>query len=95
MITVTERAATELQGLLAANNAPPGQAVKLVPSGTNSVGMSIGAPGENDEVIRQGDELLLIVDSSLAAALDGTQVDCETAMVDGQPRTEFKLRTPS
>ncbi len=32
MITVTERAATELQELLATSNAPPGQGIKLVPS---------------------------------------------------------------
>lgn len=95
MISVTDRAATQLQELLALNNAPPGQAVKLVPNGANSVGMSIGAPGEGDQVIRHGGEPLLIVDSSLADALDGAQVDCETTLVDGQPRPEFKLRPAS
>lgn len=95
MITVTERAAAELQQLLMVNNAQPGQGVKLIPNGANQVGMSIGTPGELDQVIRQGDEPLLIIDSSIADALDGTQVDCETAVVDGQPRTEFRLQMPS
>lgn len=92
MITVTERAANELQELLTNNNAEPGQGVKLVPSGENRFGMSIGTPAEDDEVIRRGDEPLLIVDSRIAAALDGSEIDCETATVDGQRRTEFKLR---
>jgi Fe-S cluster assembly iron-binding protein IscA len=95
MLTVTDRAATELQELLAVNKAAPGQAVKLIPNSNNSISLSIGAAGENDQVIRRGDEVLLIVDSRLATALDGAQVDCETAMVEGQPRAEFKLRTSS
>ena len=95
MITVTDRAATELQELLSHNNASPGQGIKLVPNGANRFGMSIGAPGEDDEVIRRDDEPLLIVDSRIAAALDGSEIDCETAMVGGEPRTEFKLRPSS
>jgi len=94
MITVTERAATELQGLLATNNALPGQGVKLIPSGTGSIGMTIDAPAEGDEVVWHGQEPLLIVDSSLTEALDGAEIDCDTVSVDGQARAQFRLRPP-
>jgi Fe-S cluster assembly iron-binding protein IscA len=95
MITLTERAATELEELLTTNNAPPGQGLKLVPGRTGQVGMIIGAPSEGDEVVRRGDEPLLIVDSSIAGALDGAKIDCETAVVDGQPKAEFRLEPPA
>jgi Fe-S cluster assembly iron-binding protein IscA len=95
MITVTERAATELEELLVSSNAPPGQGVKLVPSGTGSVGMTITAPSEGGEVIRRGEQPLLIVDGSLVGALDGSEIDCNTALIDGQPKTEFHLRPPA
>ena len=95
MITVTERAATELEEMLMTTSAPAGQGVKLVPSGTGTVGMTISVPSEGDEVIRRGEQPLLIVDSSLFGALDGSEIDCDTALVDGQPRTEFRLRPPT
>ena len=93
MISLTERAATGLQELLAANNAPPGQGVRLVPSGTGGIGMTISMPSESDEVIRRGEEPLLIVDSRIAATLAGVEIDRETAVVDGQPKTEFRTRS--
>ena len=95
MITVTERAATELEELLMTSSAQPGQGVKLVPRGTGAVGMTISAPSEGDEVIRRGEQALLIVDSSIARTLDGSEIDCDTSLVDGQPRTEFHLRPPT
>jgi len=95
MITVTERAATELEELLTTNDAPPGQGVKLVPSGPGSIGMTIAAPSEGDEVIRRGEEPLLIVDSRVVKTLDGAEIDCDSSVVDGQPRAEFKLRPPA
>ena len=75
MITVTERAADGLQELLALNNASPGEGVKLVPSGTGQVGMTIGVPSEDDEVIRQEGEPLLIVDNRLTGVLDGAEIE--------------------
>ena len=92
MITVTERAADALEELLAVSNAPAGQGVKLVPTGTGSVGMTIDAPSEGDEVVQRGEVPLLIVDGRIASALDGAQIDCDTSVVDGQPRTEFTLQ---
>ena len=94
MITVTERAASELEKLLTTNDARPEQGVKLVPSGAGSIGMSIAVPSEGDEVIRRGEQPLLIVDIRIAEPLDGAQIDCDSAVVDGQPRAAFKLRPP-
>jgi Fe-S cluster assembly iron-binding protein IscA len=94
MISVTERAATALEDLLADNDAPAGQGVRLVPGGTGNVGMTIGAPADGDQVIRHGDEPLLIVDGSLASVLDGATIDCATTMVEGQPTTTFRLESP-
>ena len=95
MITLTERAATELEELLTTKDAPPGQGVKLVPSGPGTIGMIIAAPSEGDEVIRRGEEPLLIVDSRVAETLDGAEIDCARSVVDGQPKPEFKLRPPT
>ncbi len=94
MIAVTERAAAALQQMLAGSNVPPGQGVRVVPSGAGGLGMTIGPPNPGDEVIRRGEEPLLIIDSRVAALLDRAEIDCETAVVAGQQRTEFKLRPP-
>jgi hypothetical protein len=57
--------------------------------------MTISVPSEGDEVIRRGEQPLLIVDRSLAGALDGSEIDCDTTVVDGQPKVEFHLRPPT
>lgn len=91
MITVTERAASALEALLVESNAEAGQGVKLVPKGTDEIGMSIEAPNEGDEVIRRADGPLLIVDRTLTNPLDGAQFDCEESR-DGETPTRFALR---
>jgi Fe-S cluster assembly iron-binding protein IscA len=96
MITVTERAASALEALLLDGDAQPGQGVKLIPSGENSIGMTIEAPNDGDEVIRHADGPLLIVDRTLTRPLDGAQIDCvEAAAVDGQVPTRFTVRRPA
>jgi Fe-S cluster assembly iron-binding protein IscA len=92
MITVTERAASALEALLAGEAAAPGEGVKLVPNGADEIGMSIAAPSDGDEVIRRADEPLLIVDRALARPLDGAEFDCVDAPVNGQTPTRFTLR---
>ncbi len=94
MITVTERAATALESLLADNGAQPGQGVKLVPATDGSVGMVIEAPADGDEIVRRGQSTLVIVDSTIADRLDGAQIDCEDVM-NGQTPTKFTLKPPS
>ena len=93
-IAITERAAAGLQELLTTNNAPPGQGVKLVPGGTGQVGMIISKPGEGDAVVHREGAPLLIVESGIAGALDGAQIDCEISPAEGRPKLEFTLRPP-
>jgi Fe-S cluster assembly iron-binding protein IscA len=94
MIAITERAAAGLQELLAINHAQPGQGVKLVPSGTGRIGMTISEPGEGDAVVDHEGAPLLIVDGGIADSLDGTQIDCEISPAEGQPKLAFTLRPP-
>ncbi|MBI4494541.1 MAG: adhesin [Chloroflexi bacterium] len=94
MISVTEGAATELQALLEANDAPPGHGVKLVPDGTGSLGMTIAAPLEGDEVVRRGEAPLLIVDSSITSFLDGTVLDVQPVEGAGRQGVHFTLQRP-
>ncbi|MGH2353489.1 MAG: hypothetical protein ACRDI2_25660 [Chloroflexota bacterium] len=91
MINVTERAAAEFQEILTTKNAPPGHGVKLVPSGSGGVGMTIGAPGDGDKVIprEEGDDPLLIVDGRITDALEGLEIDCKPA--EGQPGAAFTI----
>ncbi len=77
MISVTERAASELQALLEANGALPDQGEKLVPAGTGTLGVTIDLPAEGDEVILRDDSPLLIVDGSIAPLLDGQELDIQ------------------
>jgi Fe-S cluster assembly iron-binding protein IscA len=92
MITVTERAASALEALLVESHAEAGQGVKLVPKGSDEIGMTIDEPNEGDEVIRRADAPLLIVDRALTLPLDGAQFDCEDASVNGQSPTRFALK---
>ncbi|MBI3969799.1 MAG: adhesin [Chloroflexi bacterium] len=95
MITVTERAAAELEGLLGAQGAPSGQGVKLVPDQTGGVGVTISAPTTGDEVVPRGEVPLLIVDASLTQQLDGVVLDVEPAAGAGGERPpQFVLRRP-
>jgi Fe-S cluster assembly iron-binding protein IscA len=95
MLTVTERAATALETLLTQNDAEPGQGVKLIPKGTDDIAMTIEAPSVGDEVIRRADAPLLIVDSALTRPLDGAELDCDDAAIDGQSAApRFALRRP-
>jgi Fe-S cluster assembly iron-binding protein IscA len=94
MITVTERAATAFEALLSEQDALPGQGVKLVTDGQGSIGMVIEEPEAGDEVVRRGDEPLLIVDRSIGEMLDGAVIDCADDSANGQGPTRFKLSRP-
>lgn len=98
MVTVTERAATELQELLRNENASEGEGVKLVPGGDGRVQMTIAEPDAGDEVTRRDGQPLLIVDAALAEMLDGAEVDYASAGANGSGPPGFTLRpaeTPS
>ena len=95
MLTVTEKAATELEELLRFNKAAPGQCMKLIPTGPGTVEMVIDTPGEGDEVIRRGDEPPLIVDGRIREDLDGGEIDCDTRDLNGETTPQFILLPPT
>lgn len=90
MISVTERAATELQDLLMTNGATPDQGVKLITDSSGNIGMTIALPAEGDEVVRRDEAPLLIVDGTIAQQLDGTELDLEE--IPGLEGAQFTLR---
>jgi len=91
MVTVTERAAVALEELAKAN--PEQQVVKLVPDGDRII-MKAAAANDADEVVQHGDQTLLIIDASIVDALDGAEIDCQTALVAGEPKTRFRFAKP-
>lgn len=97
MLAVTERAAVQMEELLRINHAAPGQGVRLVPSSAGNFGMAIDAPSERDEVTPKPnrEEPLVIVDDRMAGALEGAEIDYETVVVNGEPRSQFTLLPPS
>jgi Fe-S cluster assembly iron-binding protein IscA len=92
MVTVTDRAAVELQEVLRMQNAAEDEGVKLVPSSDGRVQMTIAQPGTGDEVTRRDGHPLLIVDAALAESLDGTEVDFATESSNGTGSAGFTLR---
>jgi hypothetical protein len=90
MITLTERAALALDELALKTELPPGEGIKLVANG-NEIALIAGAPEDGDQVLRRGNETLLIVGHDIATAVDSLHIaiDCEIEVVDGQAKTEF------
>ncbi len=94
MITVTERAVKELQGVLKAQSAPRGQGVKLVPNPEGGISLTIASPAEGDEVTRKGKEPLLIIDTRLTGEVDGLVFDVQTIERAGGAQKQFTLVKP-
>jgi Fe-S cluster assembly iron-binding protein IscA len=93
MISITDRASVALEELLVTSSAPPGFGVKLAPgSSAGIIEMMIGEPNDGDDVIRRGDDPLLIVDERMLGELEGVEMDFETHIVAGEPRADFTLR---
>src|SRR5919198_3301036 len=92
MFQVTERAATALQEVLAINNAPPKQGVRLVPTDEGRLGMTIDRPREGDQVVQRDDTPVLIADRQVAAALTGVVLDLQPAETEAEGPPRFTLR---
>jgi Fe-S cluster assembly iron-binding protein IscA len=92
MVAVTERAATKLQDLLAAQEAEPDEAIRLTPSPNGGIGMSIDTAHDGDEVVEGSEAAVLIVDSTIAPRLTDMVVDYESTEDDHQSAGGFVLR---
>jgi hypothetical protein len=90
---MTERAADALMEMLTADQAPSDQGVKLVPDSSGGLAMTIAPPGKGDEVVRQGERPLLIIDAEMIGRVDGALLDFTRGTDHLEPR--FELREPS
>jgi Fe-S cluster assembly iron-binding protein IscA len=75
MLTVTERAAQELKGILQANAVEPEQVLRLV---REAEGFSLQLDNESagDEVVESEGTKILLIDEQLSPITDGAVVDC-------------------
>lgn len=92
MIQVTETATTELKNVRATNRVPRDRGLKLVPGEKGGLILTIDRPQLGDDVLKDGDDPLLIVDSSIARRLEGVVFDVaadETKLGSG---SRFVLR---
>lgn len=96
MIGLTERAALALDEMLLANDPPPGQGIKLVATG-QQIGLTWAEVEPGDQLVRRGDETLLVIDADIARAVSDMPVaiDCEISVVDGHAITEFRFVAPA
>ena len=92
MVTVTERAASELQEVLKNQHASESEGVKLVPGTDGRIQMTIGQPEAGDQVMQHDGHPLLIVDSAIVDTLDGTEVDFQSGDQNGTGSSSFTLR---
>jgi len=75
MLTVTERAAQELKGILQAHAVEPEQVLRLV---REAQGFSLRLDKESagDEVVESEGATILLIDEQLSPIVDGAVVDC-------------------
>jgi len=93
MIRMTERAAVALNALLSSNRTPSDQGVKLVPTDSGGLGLTIEKPKEGDDVVDVGSRPLLIVDSSLTDKLQAAVLDVDREEKDGEvTKAHFVVR---
>ena len=92
MIPVTDEAAEELQEVIDANATEPGLGVKLVLDAKGGIRLTIAPATEGDEVMRRGEEPLLILDPRVAGKVAGLVLDVTIEEEAGVPRKHFLLR---
>ncbi len=76
MIIVTERAAEELKETLREHATDAEQALRLTPTSGGAFVLTLDVEQEGDEVVESEGTKLLLMDDSVAPALDGITLDC-------------------
>lgn len=92
MVTVTERAATEIQEVLKSQNAAESEGIKLAPGVDGRIQMTIGQAEAGDQVMQRDGHPLLIVAAAIVDTLDGTEVDFQTGDQNGTGSGGFTIR---
>jgi hypothetical protein len=75
MMRVSPPAVTELKSVLTASQAPDDAGVRLAPAENGAVSLTIDKPKPGDDVVKEGDRPLLIVDASIARRMDEVMFD--------------------
>jgi Fe-S cluster assembly iron-binding protein IscA len=91
MVTLTDRAAAELQRVVDTTQATPEEAVRLAPDGSGGLAMSLDTPHAEDEVLRRGESAVLLIDQTIAPQLADMVLDCETTVDDPGASPRFRL----
>jgi Fe-S cluster assembly iron-binding protein IscA len=92
MLIVTERAASELLDMLELSGAQPPEAIRLQPDPSGRIGITIAPPEADDEIVQQGDTVVLVIAAPLVPVLDGAILDVETIEEGGELQQHFTLR---
>ena len=87
MIDVTERAKKELKALLTKNVDHPMACLRLRTNEEGKLGIGIDVETPGDKVIEYEGSCLLVVESKLAATLEGVAID----VVDGDDGSELVI----
>lgn len=77
MLEVTQRAAEELKQVLDSAPHEEGQCLRLVTDAQGNFRLTLDREREGDQVVRLGEEPVLLIDPVLSAGLDGVTLDME------------------
>jgi Fe-S cluster assembly iron-binding protein IscA len=93
MLEVTDRAATALRDVLAANDAESEQAIRITAEESGGLGMAIDEPREGDVVVRQDEQPVLVVATDVADLLDHARLDFGSTPDDPSGQPAFQLQS--
>lgn len=88
MINVTEKAVDALAGSLQATEASPEQSLRLARTSQGEYGLAVDEEREGDQVIKQEERAVLLIDEEVSAALNGAVLD----VVDSPEGQRLSLR---
>lgn len=77
MINVTEKAIDVLAITLSTNEAGEEQGLRLARNAEGQFGLALDEPREGDEVVKQEERPVLLVDKEVSSALDGAVLDVD------------------
>lgn len=90
MISVTEKAVDVLARTLEESDASEDQALRLARAPQGEFGLAIDEERSGDQVVKQAERAVLLVDEEVSAVLDGATLD----VVESPEGTRLTLRMP-
>ena len=75
MITVTEKAVDALAESLSSSEASEEQSLRLARSQDGEFGLTIDERRDGDQLVKQEDRTILVIDETVATSLDGATLD--------------------